>query len=348
MSELVTSRPVCVTGASGFVASWIVKDLLQAGYTVRGTVRDASKLDKYDFLTSLPGAEERLELVTANLLEPETFAEAVQGCEMVMHTASPYTLTVKDAQKDLVDPAVLGTKGVLEACIAADVKRVVLTSSAAAITDEPEKDRVMNEEDWNEKSSLTRNPYYYSKTMAEKAAWELAKGDPGLDLVVINPVVVVGPSLTPSLNTSNKILSDLLGGQYPGIVNLGWAIVDVRDVAQAHILAMQNPEASGRYLCSHLTLTMREVIAKYKELGFAAYKLPKLGLDSSLGDTVVGLVSYFQPAGTRSFLKTNLGRPPQYDNSKIREGLGLQFQDINKTLKETAYDLVEWGHLKAY
>lgn len=343
MSKLVTEKPVCVTGASGFVASWIVKQLLAAGYAVRGTVRDASKPEKYEYLTSLEGASERLELVSADLLKPETFTAAVEGCEMVMHTASPYVLTVEDAQKDLVDPAVLGTRGVLEACQAAGVKRVVLTSSAAAITDEPE-DRIMNEEDWNEKSSLTRNPYYFSKVQAEKAAWEIAKS--GLDLVVVNPVVVWGPSLTPGLNTSNKILADLLGGQYPGIVNVSWAMVDVRDVAQAHIKAMETPEAKGRYLCTHLTVSMREVVGRYRELGFSQYKLPKIGLDSSIGDFVVLLSSYFQPAGTRSFLKTNLGKPPIYTNAKITEGLGLEFRDMDTTLTETANDLLKWGHLK--
>src|SRR5439155_222332 len=169
---------------------------------------------------------------------------SVQDLYGVLNSAPP--------QGGLVDPAVNGTRNVLGACQrAATVKRVVLTSSMAAITDEPESDHVLTESDWNEKSSLERNPYYYSKTLAERAAWTfMDERNRTFDLVVINPFLVVGPSIVPGLNTSNQIFVDLLNGTYPGIVNLTWGFVDVRDVADAHVRAMETPSARGRYICA--------------------------------------------------------------------------------------------------
>ena len=348
MSAPTTEKPVCVTGASGFVASQIVKDLLLRGYRVRGTVRRPPHTGNYDFLTELEGAQERLQLFQANLLEPETFEAAVEGCEVVMHTASPYQLTVEDPQRDLVDPAVKGTRGVLEAVKKmGGVKRVVLTSSMAAITDEPDSDKVLTEEDWNEKSSLERNPYYYSKTLAERAAWEFVENqEVEFDLVVINPFLVIGPSLTSSLNTSNKVFLDLLNGGTPALVQVAWGLVDVRDVATAHRLAMEVESASGRYLCANVTLKMREVVDRFKDMGYGRFKLPKLGLDSSFGSKLVLATSFIYPRGTRSYLKTNLGRVPKFDNSKIQKELGLEFRSIDETLKDTVEDLLQWEHLK--
>lgn len=342
-----TQSPVCVTGASGFIASRLVKDLLARGYEVRGTVRDAKAIEKYEYLTSLPGAAEGLTLVSANLLDPSSFEAAVEGCEYVVHTASPYSLSVKDPQKELVEPAVKGTTGVLAACLkATGVKRVVLTSSVAAITDEPDSDTTFSEANWNEKSSLTRNPYYFSKAEAERAAWDFMETKkPGFDLVVINPYMVYGPSLTPGLNASNQVFADILTGKFPGIINLAFGLVDVRDVSQAHILAMENPDASGRYLCAHETFSMRSIVELLVELGYGNHKVPKVSLDNSVGNGVVRLASLFRSAGERSYLKTNLNRIPSFDNSKITGDLGLEFHSFRSSLGETVADLIKWGHV---
>jgi dihydroflavonol-4-reductase len=196
MSELVT-----VTGAAGFIAAHVVRELLERGYRVRGTVRRLKQPAELAHLTGLPGAAERLTLVEADLMTPGAFDAAVQGATYVLHTASPYTLDVKDPARDLVDPARRGTENVLEAAArAGGVRRVVVTSSMAAITDEPGGDHVLTEADWNVKSSLTRNPYYHSKTVAERAAWTfMDERKPAFDLVVVNPFVVIGPSLSPGL-----------------------------------------------------------------------------------------------------------------------------------------------------
>jgi dihydroflavonol-4-reductase len=344
----ISPSPVLVTGASGFIASRIVEQLLAKGYRVRGTVRSLEKERELAPLRALPGAADRFELVEADLLTAGAFDRAAAGCEYVMHTASPYALDAKDPQRDLVEPAVTGTRNLLSACErSGTIRRVVLTSSMAAITDEPESDRTLTEKDWNDKSSLERNPYYYSKTLAERAAWEFIKRQrPAFDLVVINPFLVIGPSLVPGLNTSNQILVDLLKGTYPGVVSLTWGLVDVRDVADAHVRAMETPAASGRYICAGHTGSMRAVVDLLKKNGWAdGHKLPTLGLDNAAGSLVVKLASYLQPKGVGSYLRTHVGRVPRYDTSKIQRELGMRFRPLEPSILETMDDLERWKHI---
>lgn len=337
-----------MSGATGFVASHVVKELLAAGHRVRGTVRRTDP-EAAKHLRELPGAAERLELVRADLMDPKSFDKAVEGCRAVLHTASPYVLDAVDPQRDLVDPAVKGTVSVLESCArAAGIERVVVTSSMAAVTDQPDEDVVLTEEHWNEKSSLTRNPYYYSKTLAERAAWTFVEEKkPSWDLVVINPFLVIGPSLGPGVNTSNQIFVDLLTGKYPGIVRLTWGVVDVRDVALAHVRATTLKNASGRYLCANATVTMREVVELLARSGYDKHKLPRRRLDSSMGDFMVRLGSRFQPKGVGQYLRTHIGRVPRFDNAKIRRDLGIEFRPVDQSILETVADLVRWGHVKA-
>jgi len=340
---------VAVTGATGFIASHLVKLLLERGYRVRGTVRNPDKAADVAHLRALPGAAERLELHAADLLTAGAFDAVVAGCRAVFHTASPYVLDAKDPQRDLVDPAVEGTRNVLGACArAASVTRVVLTSSMAAITDEPGGEHVLTEADWNTRSTLTRNPYYLSKTQAERAAWTFVEeARPGFDLVVINPFLVIGPSLAPGLNTSNQVFVDLLAGTYPAIMNLTWGFVDVRDVASAHVLALEQRAATGRYICAASTIAMRALVTLLRERGQGGDKLPRRGLDCALGDGLVKLSSYAQPRGVGSYLRTHVGRVPRYDNGKIQRDLGLTFRDVPTTILETIADLRRWGHLPA-
>lgn len=339
-------KTVCVTGASGFVGSRVVADLLESGYQVRGTVREPSNLEKYGFLLELPGADDLLSLHRGELLEKGCFDAAMKGCDYCIHTASPYVLDVDDPQKDLVDPAVQGTENVLQSALDAGVDKVVVTSSMAAITDEPQSDRVLNEADWNEKSSLQRNPYYFSKTEAERAAWRFDEAHQELSVVVINPFVIIGPSLTPSLNTSNEIFVDILGGEFPGIVSLTWGMVDVRDVSKAHIRAMENDDASGRFICVDHTITMREVVELLGEEGYdEGHQLPSLDMACTAGDYAVRLFSYFQPSGTGTYLRTHIGKCPQFDSSKSREVLDLNYLPIRDSILETLKDLEKWGHL---
>lgn len=348
MPAVSEARTVLVTGATGFLASRLIQHLLIGGYHVRGSVRSLARHQDVMPLRALEGASTDLALFEADLLQPNAFDEAVAECEVVFHTASPYRLVVKDPQRDLVDPAVRGTLNVLEACSrTASVRRVVLTSSMVAVTDEPERDRVLTEADWNTKSTLRRNPYHYAKTSAERAAWRfMDEGARNFDLVAINPFMVIGPSLVPRINTSNQVLVDLANGTFPAIIDLHWGIVDVRDVADAHVRAMETPGAHGRYICAAETVSMREIVTMLAAHGWGArFRLPRTPLDSRVGNAIVRLESYRRPAGVGVYLRTHVGRPPRFDNAKIRRELGLTFRPVATTVLETFADLARWGHL---
>ena len=339
---------VLISGASGFIASHTIELLLEQGFEVVGTVRDPNNAEKTQHLTSLPGAAERLTLVAADLNDDAPFDNYTQDVDYVLHMASPYIVNVKDSQRDLVDPAINGTETMLKACAASKlVKRVVVTSSLAAISDEPPSDHILTENDWNEKSSLTRNPYYYSKTLAEKAAWNFINDNNlGFDLVTINPFLVTGPAKTKDMNESNKVFADMINGDYPAILDLTWGIVDVRDVAKAHVIAMTSPNAKGRYLCAADIISMRAAAEHLRNNGFADKKLPKVGLDNGFGTGLMKLASYTQGQGVGSYLRSHLGRVPKFDNSKIKSELGLEFRPVKQSISDAAADMQQWGHIK--
>jgi len=342
----VTSGAVCVTGATGFIATHIVRNLLGRGYRVRGTVRNPDRKADLAFLTSLPGADERLELVRGDLLDPRGWDAAVAECEYVLHTASPYQIDVEDPQRDLVDPAVLGTRHVLDACMWAGVKRVVLTSSMAAVTDEPDSRHVLTEADWNTRSTLNRNPYYFSKVLAEREAWKMVNEEKAaFELVAVNPYLVIGPSLSPGTNYSTQIFVNLARGAYPAIPALTWGCVDVRDVAEAHVRAMETPSASGRYLCVNENLSVRDMVGFMREFGVQG-KMPSLGMDNAIGTAFLKAFSYFQPKGMGSYMRSHLGGVPAYDNAKIRRDLGLEFRPLRASVFDTLADLRQRGLIR--
>ncbi|NJR13700.1 MAG: aldehyde reductase [Phyllobacteriaceae bacterium] len=342
-----TGQRVLVTGANGFIAAHVVERLLARGYQVVGTVRDASNAAHHQHLTALPGAADRLTLVSADLTAADPFS-AHADVDAIIHMASPYVLNVGDPQRDLVDPAVKGTLSLLEAALQHPrVKRVVLTSSVAAITDAPDG-RVLTESDWNRQSSLIRNPYYYSKTCAERAAWDFMDGrDPEFDLLVLNPFMVIGPSHSAAVNTSNQVLADIVNGKYPMSMALTWGIVDVRDVADAHIAALENNAICGRFIVASETMPMSEMVAQMRSAGFSTGRLPKLDMSGPVGTAILRLASRFQPTGTRSYLQTHLGQVPAFDNGKSRRELGMNYRSARAAVADTLQDLVRWGHIPA-
>jgi dihydroflavonol-4-reductase len=343
-AALPADATVCVTGAGGFVASWLVAQLLEGGRRVRGTVRARARAPH---LTGVDGSA-GLELHEADLQTPGSFDAPVDGCHTVFHTASPYIVDVADPQRDLIAPAVEGTLNVLGACQkTAAVRRVVLTSSMAAVTDEPDETRVLTGDDWNTRSSLDRNPYYFSKVQAERAAWDfMTRERPAFDLVVLNPFVTMGPALGPGLNTSNQILVDLVTGVYPAIISLNWGIVDVRDLAHAHVRAAEVPSAAGRYLCAQPAVSMRTIVCWMREAAFGeGTRLPSRGLDHRVGDWLVWLDSYRRPVGAASYLRTHIGRTPRYDTRRVRQELGVELRPTRETILDTMADLVVHGHV---
>ncbi|GMP34478.1 hypothetical protein CsSME_00007326 [Camellia sinensis var. sinensis] len=267
----VSGQTVCVTGAGGFIASWMVKLLLQKGYTVRGTVRNPDD-PKNSHLRELEGAEERLTLCKSDLLDYQSLREAIDGCDGVFHTASPVT----DDPEEMVEPAVNGTKNVIIAAAEVKVRRVVFTSSIGAVTMDPNRspDAVVDESCWSdlEFCKSTKNWYCYGKAVAEQAASNEAK-ERGVDLVVVNPVLVLGPLLQPTLNASIIHVLKYLNGSAKTYANSVQAYVDVKDVALAHILVFENPSASGRYLCAESVLHRGDVVEILAKL-FPEYPIP--------------------------------------------------------------------------
>ncbi|GAV85203.1 Epimerase domain-containing protein [Cephalotus follicularis] len=279
-------KVVCVTGASGYIASWLVKSLLQRGYTVKATVRDPNDPKKTEHLRALDGASERLHLFRAHLMEEGAFDSAVAGCDAVIHTASPVNLSVDidDPQVDLIDPAVKGTLNVLRSCSKVpSIKKVVVTSSMAAVlrNKRPLGPDVVVDETWFSDPDFCRESkswYYLSKTLAEEAALKFAKEN-GIDLVAINPGYVIGPLLQPTLNVGVGMIFNIINGQaflYPYGV-----FVDIRDVANAHIQALEIPSASGRYCLVESVVDISAVLKILHEV-YPALKLPEISEDTKL------------------------------------------------------------------
>ncbi|CAM0901999.1 unnamed protein product [Alopecurus aequalis] len=266
-------RTVCVTGAGGFIASWLVKLLLEKGYTVHGTVRNPDDIAKNEHLRVLEGATERLTLFPADLLDKESLTAAFRGCEGVFHTACPVT----DDPEKMIEPAVNGTRNVISA--AADVggiRRVVMTSSIGAVYMGPGRspDEEADETCWSDLEFCrnTKNWYCYAKTVAEQAAWELAK-QRNLDLVVVNPFLVLGPLLQATVNASTWHIAKYLDGSVQTYANAAQAYAHVRDVANAHACVYEEPGAHGRYLCAGRTLHRAEVCRVLAKL-FPEYPVP--------------------------------------------------------------------------
>ena len=339
---------ILVTGASGFIAAHVVRELLERGYRVRGSVRGNLSEGRFDMLRELPGAQERLTLHNAELSEEGPWRRLVEGCDAVVHAASPYRLEARDPKRELIDPAVAGTRHVIGAALRAGVPRIVFTSSLAAVTDEPVTGKVFTEADWNELSSVSRNPYYASKTAAERAAWALAQ-ESGAEarVVSLNPGVVMGPSLTPGLNTSNSFLRGALNGTYHAIVSLDWPLVDVRDVALAHVAALEFEAGRGRYICVAETLSIAEVVRFLRSSGVAeGYQLPRLRLKGRLGALLARAYARTRPPGERSYLLTHIGKEFRVDGSRVTRELGVGYRDVRETLRDTVADLERWGHLR--
>lgn len=343
-------RPVLVTGASGYIASWIVRFLLEEGHEVHATVRDKHKPEKVGHLTEIAQREAgTLHLFEADLLQPGSFTEAMKGCGLVIHTASPFQLDTKDPQRSLVDPALEGTRNVLEtAKSTAGVQRVVLTSSVAAIYGdaielEEAPDGVLTEAQWNESSTLKHQPYSYSKTLAEREAWKISGTQTAWDLVTINPSFVMGPSLSQRTDgTSTQFIQSIANGQFKaGAPDLYFGVVDVREVARGHLLAGFLPEAEGRHIVSASEHSILEMSGMLREAYGNKYPFPQKLLPNFL----LYLFGPFQGFNWK-FLRRNLGYPLRFNNRKSRAKLGLKYRPVAETLREHLRQLENDGLLK--
>ena len=346
-----TSTPALVTGPNGYVASWIVKRLLDAGVTVHGTVRDPADPAKTAHLKQLAeDAPGKLELFAADLTKSGSFSDAIQGCGIVYHTASPFEIRdIKDPQAQLVGQAVDGVKTVLEsAAQTKSVNRVVMTSSCAAIYGDNRdmaaaQGRPLTEDVWNTTSSNAHQPYSYSKTLAEKAAWDMATAQDGYQLVVINPAFVLGPSLLGNADgVSNRFMVQAGDGTFKsGVPDLSFGVVDVRDVAEAHLLAAYSESANGRYILSHECRSVLSLCRDLRERFGGAYPFPK----KTLPKVLVWLVGPFLGMA-RDFVSANVGYPLKLDNTRSREALGISYRPIADTLGDHFQQMLDGGFIK--
>ncbi len=315
----MSNETVVVTGASGFIAKHCIAALLKAGYPVRGTLRSAAKADAVRAAVAKAGADPAaLNFAVADLTADAGWDEALAGAPLVMHTASPFPLSQPKSRDELVTPARDGTLRVLKAAAAAKVRRVVLTSSIAAVMypSVGEQSRVYTEIDWTDPARTDLTPYLVSKTVAEKAAWTFVQSTAGApELAVINPGFVQGPALDGDLSTSHEVILQMARGQMPVAARAGYPIVDVRDVAALHLAALRHPAAAGqRFLATNGYLTLIEIAEMVaRTLPDLSRKVPR----REVPDFVVRLASYVDP-GARAVL-ADLGARRRCDSRKARE-----------------------------
>jgi len=350
MKNIDTAKPIMLTGATGYVAGWVAKRLLEEGHTLHAPIRNPENKEKTKYLDELAAnSTGEIKYFKADLLEAGSYDEAAQGCELVIHTASPFLTATKNPQKDLVDPALQGTQNVLNSVNkAGTVKRVVLTSSCAAIYGDAKDtlnypNQTLTEEQWNTTSSLKKSPYNFSKVLAEKKAWEMNKAQDQWDLVTINPSLVLGPGINPNATSESfNIMKQMGDGSLKaGSPDLQIGCVDVRDVAEAHLKAAFTPDANGRHITSAENLSILELANMLRPQFADQYPLPKKNAPKWLM-TLLGPMFGIP----RQFIRDNVGYPWKADNTKSIQALGMKYRSIDKTVNEFFKQVVDNGTFK--
>lgn len=339
---------VCISGVTGYIGAHVAKEFLEHGYTVRGTVRSLTKKKGVEHVEHWQKEGLPIELVEADLLNEKSWEAACEGADYVIHVASPFVMGVKDkdAHEALHKPAREGTLNVLQAALAKGIKKVVVTSSVAAIMagHEPEKfEGAEPETIWTNLDAKGVEPYYVSKTIAEKAAWEFYEKhkDDGFNLATINPTLVMGPPVSTGSATSHEFISKLIRRAIPAVPNMKQDIVDVRDVAKAHRIALENEDCHGeRFVCigkHHLPFPKIATIVKkaLKDYGYriTTIQAPNIALQVlALFDSTV-----------RTVRDAISAKHPTLANDKIRRVLKMEFIPYEQTIEEHAHALIQLG-----
>tara|TARA_B100001057_G_scaffold456230_1_gene503446 strand:- start:151 stop:1218 length:1068 start_codon:yes stop_codon:yes gene_type:complete len=347
--QINKSQKVLVTGATGFVAGWIIKQLVEAGVCVHATVRDPNDEKKVAHLQEMskkgPG---KVILFQANLLEPGSFDDSIAGCSIVFHTASPFLLKFNDAQKDFINPAMQGTQNILETVNSvSSVERVVLTSSCAAIYGDADEcelapNGMLNEDIWNTTSSVAHQPYSYSKTVAERKAWQMADAQDRWSLVVINPSLVLGPSVSGQSTSGSHDMCLQLGDgtMKAGAPPFEVGMVDVRDVADAHVRAGYIANADGRHIVSKETCSPIMLSEMLKKQYGQDYPLP----EKELPKWLVWLVGpMIEKNITRKVISKNMKHKWLADNAKSKQKLGIEYRSLEISINEMFQQMIDQG-----
>ncbi|MGY2735010.1 NAD-dependent epimerase/dehydratase family protein [Sphingomonas sp. UYP23] len=331
------TKTVLVTGGSGYIAGFLIRDLVARGWHVNTTVRSLKR--EAEVRTTLGVADDALTVFAADLLDDAGWAEAVAGCSHVAHVASPFPAGAPKSDDELVVPAREGALRALRFAQAAGVARFVLTSSVAAVAYGHGADlRAYSEADWTDPTAPGVGAYIKSKTIAERAArdWMAAQGGV-MEFCSVNPSAVLGPLLSKDFSTSIQIVERLLDGSMPGTPRLGFAVVDVRDLAALHVLALETPGLDGeRFIAAGPFMWMKDVAAILRDgLGPQARKVPR----RSIPDVVVRLLALFDP--TIRQITGELGRTRAVESGHAFARLGWKTRDTRTTILDTAHSLIE-------
>ncbi|MBB3770503.1 dihydroflavonol-4-reductase [Angulomicrobium tetraedrale] len=338
---------VLVTGGTGFIAAHVIRVLLAAGHTVRASLRDRARAGALHALLAAAGTEpgDRLTFAIADLERDAGWAEASAGMDHVLHVASPFPAGVPTNPDELIRPAVDGTLRVLRAARDAGVRRVVVTSSFAAIGyGQDRRKTYFDERDWTRPEGRDVQPYMKSKTLAERAAWDfIAHAGGTMELVTVNPVGVFGPALGPDLSTSVSLIKAMLDGAIPACPRLYFGVVDVRDVAELHLKAMTNPAAAGeRFLATAGDcLSMQQVAQCLRaHLGHEAARVPRF----ELPDPLVRLAALAMPMARAAV--PQLGIVRNASSAKARRLLGWTPRPAEEAILASAESLIRLGLVK--
>jgi dihydroflavonol-4-reductase len=336
-------QTVFVTGATGFIAKHIVLGLLDGGHRVVGSARSADRAEEVAaavrrHLKDAADLGDRLRIVPLDLARDEGWDAALEGCDALMHTASPFPLEQPEDDAEIVATARDGALRAIRAAVRAGTGRVVLTSSSVAIMNrEPPAGRPFDERDWTDLEHPTANPYARSKTLAERAAWEFAEATPDLALTTINPGFVLGPPLDRRYGTSVKVVERLLRGTDPALPRFGFQTVDVRDVAALHIRAMERPESAGRrYAAVSEFLWFREM-ADTLRAAFPDRRIARREAPSWL----IRLLA-LRDRSLRTVLPI-LNRRDEISTARARSELGMAFRPAREAVRATGEALVGNG-----
>lgn len=335
---------VLVTGASGFIAQHTILRLLEAGYRVRGTIRSLAKADAVrEVIAAHTDATDRLEIAQADLMADDGWREAVRGCRYVLHLASPLPSTPPKDENDLIIPARDGALRVLAAAVAEGVERVVMTSSVAAIVYGHARDgsRTFDESDWSELSDEV-GAYEKSKTIAERAAWDYMSELPEaerIEFCTVNPGLALGPVLTANCSTSGQLVRKLLAREMPGCPDVGWAVVDVRDVAEAHVAAMITPKAAGKRFVIAIEHASILDVAKILAAAFRdrGYKVPTRRVPGWL----LKIVATWDK--TARLAVQELGKRQDLSNQRARDLLGWNPRSLKDMVVDMGESMIQHG-----
>ena len=336
-------RRVCVTGAAGFIAGHVIVDLLDDGHIVHATVRDLGDDAKRAHLDELKERYSgKLELFEANLLEPGSLDAALEGCDALIHTATAVILAAPDPQKQIIDVAVKGTQNVLDSVARTpSVKRIVMTSSIAAVMSYDQQDKTYTEDDWCTSDDIWLDPYGMGKTQSERLLWRFVDEHADrVQAVAINPSVVIGPPLAKHhIRSSLSFIRDLVGWSYPACAPMRLHLVDVGDVSKGHVRALTSDKAVGQRI---IFSDRQKSILEISKVLSRQYKTPM----RELPRLILYIAAYLDKRFSLRLARASANLHYEFGSNRPMELLGINLRNTEESILEAAETMVEKGWVK--